>query len=74
MGLPILPQLPSRRQIYLSHPFPDLVLVHPQRQLLAFAELKSDNGRIRPEQAAWLAELRAVGPLPAAGIPAFLWR
>ncbi|MBA2225616.1 hypothetical protein H0921_05500 [thermophilic bacterium 2918] len=57
-----------------------MVLVHPQRQRwdrsqrLAFAELKSDSGRLRPEQEEWLAELRAMGPLPAAGIPAFLWR
>lgn len=48
--------------------FPDLVLVHPGRQLLAFAELKSDNGRIRPEQEEWLADLRE------AGIAAFVWR
>lgn len=48
--------------------FPDLVLVHPKRHLLAFAELKSDNGRIRPEQEEWLADLRA------AGIEAFVWR
>ena len=48
--------------------FPDLVLVHPRRQLLAFAELKSDRGRVRPEQEAWLADLRE------AGVVAFLWR
>jgi hypothetical protein len=48
--------------------FPDLVLVHSRRQLLAFVELKSDSGRIRPEQEEWLADLRA------AGIAAFVWR
>jgi hypothetical protein len=48
--------------------FPDLVLVHPRRRLIAFAELKSDRGRVRPEQAAWLAALRE------AGVAAFVWR
>ena len=35
--------------------FPDLVLVRPPR--LIFAELKSEEGRIRPEQRAWLEAL-----------------
>jgi hypothetical protein len=48
--------------------FPDLVLVHPRRRLIAFAELKSDDGRVRPEQEEWLTALRA------AGVSAFLWR
>lgn len=48
--------------------FPDLVLVHPRRQLLAFAELKSDNGRIRREQKEWLADLRS------SGVVVFVWR
>ena len=35
--------------------FPDLVLVKPPR--VAFIELKTDAGRIRPEQQTWLDEL-----------------
>jgi hypothetical protein len=38
--------------------FPDLVLVRPPE--LIFAELKTEKGRIRPEQADWLADLEAV--------------
>lgn len=37
--------------------FPDLVLVHPRRGELVFAELKSDTGRVSHEQRAWLEAL-----------------
>ncbi len=48
--------------------FPDLVLVRTPR--LVFAELKSENGRIRPEQQAWLEVLQQVERAPEA----YLWR
>ncbi len=35
--------------------FPDLTLA--RRGRLVFAELKTQNGRVKPEQPAWLAEL-----------------
>lgn len=38
--------------------FPDLVLLRPPE--LIFAELKTDKGRVKPEQEEWLADLRAV--------------
>lgn len=49
---------------YVYHPydsrrstpgFPDLTMVRQER--IVFAELKSERGRIRPEQNAWLAAL-----------------
>lgn len=45
--------------------FPDLVLVKAPR--LIFAELKSEAGKVSPEQDAWLAALRDVSEV-------YLWR
>jgi hypothetical protein len=46
--------------------FPDLVLCKPPRLLVV--ELKSQAGRVRPEQAVWLDALRRCG------VDARLWR
>jgi hypothetical protein len=48
--------------------FPDLVLVHETQGRLLYRELKTQRGRIRPEQLAWL---RALG---RAGQDAAVWR
>jgi len=48
--------------------FPDLVLLRERDGRLLFAELKSATGKVRPEQARWLAALQYGGAL------AFLWR
>jgi hypothetical protein len=47
--------------------FPDLVLVKPGR--LVVAELKSEAGRLSPDQRAWLALFRAVP-----GVEVYEWR
>jgi VRR-NUC domain len=47
--------------------WPDLVLVRPPR--IAFAELKSDGGKLRPSQSEWLDVLRL---LPQ--VETYLWR
>ncbi len=47
--------------------FPDLVLVRPPRCL--FVELKSDKGKLSPEQERWLRELSA-----CLGIQVCIWR
>ena len=46
--------------------FPDLVLARDG--VLLIAELKTDTGRLTPEQAAWLSSFRACG------IAASVWR
>ncbi len=46
--------------------FPDLVLVRGAR--LIFAELKSESGKVKPEQAAWIAALQFAGQM------AYIWR
>ena len=48
--------------------FPDLVLGHPEQHALIFAELKTDTGRVRPEQREWLDLLRRCGQR------AYVWR
>ena len=48
--------------------FPDLVLVHPCWHQTLFVELKSERGRVRPEQELWLEALRE------AGQQAMVWR
>lgn len=40
--------------------FPDLVLLDPHRKRLMFVELKTETGRLRPEQVAWLELLSEV--------------
>jgi len=47
--------------------FPDLILCRPPR--LVAAELKSARGRLRPEQAAWLALLEQLEV-----VETYLWR
>lgn len=41
--------------------FPDLVLVHNHTGDLIFAELKRDDGRLRPEQERWRDAIQAGG-------------
>ena len=41
--------------------FPDLVLVHEERELLVFAELKAERGKVTPAQKLWLWALQAAG-------------
>lgn len=48
--------------------FPDLVLVKPGRPVI-YAELKTVNGRISPQQKAWLADLK-----DAEGADVYVWR
>lgn len=57
----------SKRVQRVTPGFPDLVAVRPG--VLLFAELKTQTGRIRPEQAEWLQLLGTVE-----GVHTFLWR
>ncbi len=48
--------------------FPDLVMVHPRQKRTLWIELKSERGRLRREQRAWINDLDAVGA------EVFVWR
>jgi hypothetical protein len=48
--------------------WPDLTLVSPRRQLLLFAELKSETGKLRPEQEIVIEQLLR------AGLTVYVWR
>jgi hypothetical protein len=48
--------------------FPDLVLV---RERIIFAELKTDTGRLRPDQTAWLD---ALGAAAGTNVEVHVWR
>ena len=57
--------------------FPDLVLVRAPR--LVFAELKRQNGRVRPDQKLWLGALQTVAAAVEAAcgqalVEVHLWR
>lgn len=48
--------------------WPDEVFAHPERKRIIFVEFKSEKGKIRPEQQAW------INMLHAAGMEAAVWR
>lgn len=52
--------------------FPDLVLCHPGRRRLIFAELKSTRGRLSAEQHEWLGVLGDVADV-AQQVDVYLW-
>lgn len=41
--------------------WPDLVLVHAKHKRALFVEVKTEDGKVRPEQSAWIAALCAAG-------------
>lgn len=41
--------------------WPDLVLIHPERERVLFVELKSEKGKLKPQQEEVLALLQDVG-------------
>ena len=48
--------------------FPDYCAVNISKKRVLYAELKSERGRVRPEQAAWIAALGHCGQ------EAYIWR
>lgn len=52
-----------------AHGFPDWVFVHPGKQRILFAELKSEKGKPTDRQRAWLDGLSDV-----AGLEVYLWK
>jgi hypothetical protein len=52
--------VPDSRRV-TSAGYPDLTLIHPGSASLLFVELKTERGKLRPEQRLWLETLRAAG-------------
>ena len=51
----------SWTSIHSPRGFPDLVLVHPSKNRVIFAELKSEKGKLTEEQVEWLDALGDCG-------------
>lgn len=49
--------------------FPDWVFVHPVLRLLVIAELKSERGKLSPDQELWIETLQKV-----LGVETYVWR
>jgi hypothetical protein len=54
--------------------FPDLVLAHPKRPVLYLVELKTERGRIRPEQKIWKGVLERIEAASCGVVRYRLWR
>lgn len=54
--------------------WPDLTLVRPRDGRLIFAELKSDTGRLSPDQERVLATLRGVASAAPVFVEVHVWR
>lgn len=54
--------------IHSPRGFPDLFLANVEQKRVIVAELKTEKGKVTPEQEEWLAVLRACG------IEAYVWR
>ena len=54
--------------------WPDLVLVHPKKRRLIFAELKSAKGRLSPDQENVLGTLLMVRSRPGSNVEVHIWR
>lgn len=47
--------------------FPDICAVHPRTGAILFLEIKTEVGRLKPEQEQWIAALSQHGPLHRPG-------
>jgi hypothetical protein len=56
----------NKFSLYAKPGFPDLVLCRPP--YILFAELKSNKGKLRPEQETWIENLQACG------LRVYVWR
>lgn len=55
-----------------SRGLPDLIMARGQR--LVFAELKTEAGRVRPEQREWLAQLLTIAEVSNGAMDVYIWR
>lgn len=76
---PLAPSLDLVVHIYDSRKsagagYPDLTLLHPGRSVLYLVELKSEKGRLTPEQKLWRAALEPLEDASGGIVRYRLWR
>lgn len=65
--------VPDSRRATLAG-YPDLTLIHARKKFILFAELKTQKGKLRPQQETVLEALQAVASVAGSRVAVAVWR